>query len=331
MKVRSYMSEDLISIVIPVFNVEKYLDKCIDTVCNQSYQNIQIILVDDGSTDNCGSICDKAARKDKRITVLHKTNGGLSDARNCGIDIANGKYITFIDSDDYISKDYVDYLYNLIKKYDAKISICGHVKTKSETENARQSNPTEECFGKEKALEEMLYARKFSTSAWGKLYLTELFEDVRYPLGKFSEDMFTTYKVIAKADRIVYGSQICYYYLRRNGSILVSQFSEKHMDVLDGLNQLKKDIPLEQYGLEKAYSSQMVECIAAMLERKPESQVLRKLGIWNLLKRNRKNVLTDSKTSKRVKGYAMLSYFGLYFSITVINAYYNRKWKEKND
>lgn len=325
------MNEDLISVVIPVFNVEKYLQKCIDTVCNQTYQNTQIIMVDDGSTDRCGLICDEAASKDKRITVIHKTNGGLSDARNYGIDIARGKYITFIDSDDYISEDYLEYLYTLIKKYDAEISICGHIKTKNEKESARQSEPNEECLSKEKALEEMLYARKFSTSACGKLYLTAFFSDVRYPFGKFSEDMFTTYKVLNKAHRIVYGSQICYYYLRRNGSILVSQFSKKHMDVLEGLDQLQKDIPLEQYGLEKAYSSQVIECIAAMLERKPDPQVIQELGIWDLVKKNRKNVLTDSKTSNRVKGYAIISYLGLSFSITAINTYYNRKWKGKND
>lgn len=322
------MGKDLITVVIPVYNVERYLRKCIDTVCNQTYRNTQIILVDDGSNDGCGIICDEAARKDKRIVVIHKSNGGLSDARNRGIDIARGKYITFIDSDDYISEDYLEYLYGILKKNNAQISICGHIKTKNEQDCTRKNETTEECMSKEKALEEMLYARKFSTSAWGKLYLTELFTDVRYPYGKFSEDMFTTYKVIDKADRIVYGSQICYYYLRRNGSILVSQFSKKHMDVLDGLEQLRKDIPIEQYGLEKPYSSQVIECIAAMLERKPEPQVIHELGIWDQFKKNRKNVLTDPNTSKRVKAYAAISYFGLNLTILIINAYYNRKWKE---
>ena len=321
----------MISVIVPVYNVEKYIRRCIESILIQEYRNFELILVDDGSTDSSGDICEEYAKDNNRITVIHQENKGLSGARNTGISNAKGEWVVFIDSDDYISEDYLEYLYSLIKKYNAEISICGHIKTKNEKENSRQLDPYEECLSKEKALEEMLYAKKFSTSAWGKLYLTAFFSDVRYPFGRFSEDMFTTYKVINKAHKIVYGSQICYYYLRRNGSILVSQFSEKHMDVLEGLAQLQKDIPLKQYGLEKAYSSQVIECVAAMLERKPDPQVIRKLGIWNLVKKNRKNVLTDSKTSNRVKGYAIVTYLGLRFSINVINAYYNRKWKEKND
>ena len=144
------MGKDLITVVIPVYNVERYLRKCIDTVCNQTYRNTQIILVDDGSNDGCGIICDEAARKDKRIVVIHKSNGGLSDARNRGIDIARGKYITFIDSDDYISEDYLEYLYGILKKNNAQISICGHIKTKNEQDCTRKNETTEECMSKEK-------------------------------------------------------------------------------------------------------------------------------------------------------------------------------------
>ena len=323
------MNKDLISVVIPVYNVEKYLKKCIDSVCNQTYRNTQIILVDDGSTDNCGKLCDEAAKGDNRIFVIHKSNGGLSDARNKGIDIAKGKYITFIDSDDYISEDYLEYLYNLICDNDAEIAICGLIKTKNKQDVTRFQITSEACLTKEKALEEMLYARKFSTSACGKLYLTEFFFDVRYPYGKFSEDMFTTYKVINKASKIAYGNQICYYYLRRNGSIMVSQFSEKNLDVLDGLKQLANDIPVKQYGLEKSYSSQIIECIATMLERKPDPQSVRDAGIWVMFRKHRNNVLSDSKASKRVRGYALVSYLGLHTTIAIINTYYNWKWKEK--
>lgn len=323
------MGEDLISVVIPVYNVERYLRKCVDSVCGQTYRNTQIILVDDGSTDNCGKLCDEAAKSDNRITVIHKVNGGLSDARNYGIDIAKGKYITFIDSDDYISEDYLEYLYSLICDNDAEISICGHIKTKSEDDRTRLQVTSQECLTREKALEEMLYAQKFSTSAWGKLYLTKFFFDVRYPYGKFSEDMFTTYKVINKANKIVYGDQICYYYLRRNGSILVSQFSNKNLDVLEGLRQLASDIPVKKYGLEKSYSSQIIECIAAMLERKPDSQIIKDTGVWKLFREHRGKVLLDFKASKRVRAYALVSYLGLGPTIMIINTYYNLKWKEK--
>ena len=110
------MDKDLISIIVPIYNVEKYIKKCIDSIINQTYTNLEIILVDDGSPDNCGKICDKYKEKDDRIKVIHKKNGGLSDARNAGIDIATGEYITFIDSDDYVAENYIEVLYNLCKE-----------------------------------------------------------------------------------------------------------------------------------------------------------------------------------------------------------------------
>ena len=116
--------EDLITIVVPVYKVEKYIDRCVTSILNQTYKNLQIILVDDGSPDNCGKICDEYAKKDNRIEVIHKENGGLSDARNAGINIAKGKYIAFVDSDDYVSNDYIEYMYKILKKENAKISIC---------------------------------------------------------------------------------------------------------------------------------------------------------------------------------------------------------------
>ena len=322
---------DLISVVVPIYNVENYLTKCINSICNQTYKNLQIILVDDGSTDSSGILCDNASKIDNRIIVIHKKNGGLSDARNYGIDISLGKYITFIDSDDYISTDYIEYLYTLITRNESQISICGFIKTKYENDCTRIKEPIEECFDNDVALREMLYARKYSTSAWGKLYLTDFFSDVRYPVGKFAEDMFTTYKVLKKANKISYGNQICYYYLRRNGSILVSQFSEKNMDVIDGLLQLRQDIPLKQHGIEKAFASQMIECIAAMFERKPKNQDILKLGVWRLFKEYRRSVIFDKNATNRVRAYALLSYLGVSFTIYIISKYYNIKWHTEND
>ena len=116
----------LISIVLPIYNVENYIEKCMESVLNQTYKNIEIILVDDGSPDNCPIICDQYVKEDNRVKVVHKENGGLSDARNAGIKVANGDYITFIDSDDYVDKDYVEFLYNTIEETDADIAIGGH-------------------------------------------------------------------------------------------------------------------------------------------------------------------------------------------------------------
>ena len=118
--------EDLISVVVPIYNVENYIKKCVDSILSQTYKNLEIILVDDGSPDNCPQICDEYAQKDNRIKVIHKENGGLSDARNAGIDISKGKFITFIDSDDYIEKDYVEVLYNSIKENASDMAIGSH-------------------------------------------------------------------------------------------------------------------------------------------------------------------------------------------------------------
>ena len=323
------MYNDLISVIIPIYNVERYLKKCLDTVCSQTYTNLQIILVDDGSTDKSGYLADKAAEKDHRIEVIHKTNGGASDARNFGIDKVKGKYMTFIDSDDYISTDFIEYMYQNIIRYDAQIVVSGVIKTKNENDSSRLDVQSIEIMDKKEALKEMLYARKFSTSPCGKLYLTDLFSDVRYPYGKLYEDLHTIYKVFNKAEKIVYGSQICYYYLRRPGSTLVSGFSPKYMDAIEALQNLEKDIPIEEYGLTNAYSSQMIECISAMFERNPSSKQIKDLGLWDLFREHRKVVVRDKNASKRVRGYAYLSYSGLSITIFIINKYYQIKWRKE--
>lgn len=323
------MYEDLISVIVPVYGVEKYLQKCIDSICGQTYRNLQIVLVDDGSPDDCGAICENAKKLDKRVTVIHKQNGGVSDARNFGIDVAKGKYITFIDGDDYISSDFIEYLYRLIKTNNAEISIAGFVKTKKRDDKSRINNPSTECFSQREALREMLYARKFSMSPWGKLYLTEFYSNIRYPYGKIAgEDILTTYKVFNKACKIIYGNQICYYYLRRSGSILNSSSSKKIFDMIDGLEQLKRELPMKKYRLDKAYASQMIECIASILEHKPNLRELKEWGVWEKFKKNRRVVLSDSDASKRVRAYALLSYLGLPVLSQIISSYYIYKWSK---
>ena len=164
------MEEELISVILPIYNVEKYLEKCLKSVINQTYKNLEIILVDDGSKDNSPQICDEYAVKDKRIVVIHKSNGGLSDARNAGIEIAKGKYITLIDSDDYVEKDYVQFLYQLIKENNAEMSICSH--TVLYTNGTRIEKETGEhlVLDPKTTLEKILYDEGIDLSAWAKMY-----------------------------------------------------------------------------------------------------------------------------------------------------------------
>lgn len=210
----------LISIIIPVYKVEKYLEKCIQSVINQTYENLQIILVDDGSPDNCGKICDEYAQKDHRIEVIHKSNGGLSDARNKGLEIAKGEYIGFIDSDDYIESDMYEVLYNLLKQYNADVSICnfytvsqGKIAIKNAENGIKEYNRIE-------ILKEVLLDNNIQSYAWNKLYKKELFDEIKYPVGKKYEDIGTTFYLLEKCNKVVVTEKPEYYYINRQDSIV---------------------------------------------------------------------------------------------------------------
>lgn len=211
----------MISIIVPIYNVEKYLRKCVDSLINQTYQNIEIILVDDESPDNCPKICDELAKKDHRIKVIHKKNGGLSDARNCGLKIAKGKYVMFVDSDDYVSNTMVEDLVKLKEKNNAQISICNRIYV-DENGNEKykyQDNDKTLIMNREESLVELCSFRSFDMSAWAKLYDISLFKDIEFPVGKLCEDYYIMYKLFDKCNKIVYTSKAGYYYLQRNGSI----------------------------------------------------------------------------------------------------------------
>ncbi len=242
------MKEDLISVIVPFYNVEKYASKCILSIISQTYKNLEIILIDDGSPDNCGKIIDEFSKKDDRIIPVHKKNGGLSDARNAGIDIAKGKYISFVDSDDYIANDMIEYMHDLIKKYDADISICG-VQDVFENENIKINLQNERIvkYDIDESIKQLLLDKNIKNHAWDKLYKKELFADVRYPIGKKMEDIGTTYKLFKKSNLIVSSNQIKYFYLQRNNGIMMSGGVNLYKDyyelTLDRYNDLKKCYP----------------------------------------------------------------------------------------
>lgn len=175
----------MISVIVPVFSVEPFLDECILSLLRQTYEDLEIILVDDGSPDCCGKICDHYAAIDKRIRVIHKNNGGLSDARNAGIDIARGEYIGFIDSDDYVSSDMFAFLLSLMEDTLSDISICGHVKTTYRGKHRPLWHHRKVyVMDSEEALAKMLQFGYYESFAWNKLFIRELFESIRFPSGK---------------------------------------------------------------------------------------------------------------------------------------------------
>lgn len=209
-----------VSIIVPIYKVEKYLRKCIDSILSQSFCDFELILVDDGSPDNCPKLCDEYALKDERIRVIHKENGGLSDARNAGIKIAQGKYIGFVDSDDYIAPDMYKTLYELAEKHTADIAVCDAVLVSEDQEAAFTDSESIQVFNKEQALVANIYERKINVNAWNKLYRRELFAKIRYPKGMLYEDLATTYKLIDLSQKVVYTKAKKYAYLQRSGSIM---------------------------------------------------------------------------------------------------------------
>lgn len=210
----------LISIIIPVYKVEKYLEKCIQSVINQTYKNIQIILVDDGSPDNCGKICDEYAERDQRIEVIHKSNGGLSDARNKGLEIAKGEYIGFVDSDDYIEADMYEVLYNLLKQYNADVSICNFYTVSQEKIAIKNADNGIKEYNRIEILKEILLDNNIQSYAWNKLYKKELFNEIKYPVGKKYEDIGTTFYLLEKCNKVVVTGKPEYYYINRQDSIV---------------------------------------------------------------------------------------------------------------
>ena len=223
----------LISIIVPVYNVEKYIEKCIDSIINQTYKNLEIILVDDGSKDNSGKICDEYSKKDSRIKVIHKVNGGLSDARNHGLQIATGDYIGFVDSDDYIAEDMFETLYNLSEEKNADISIVSFYEYYNGKLIGVRDSKEEIIMNKIEAIKELLIDNRIQSYAWNKLFKKELFENQRFPTGKNFEDIATTLLLFEKSEKVVLYEEPKYYYLRRDDSIVGIRNTKTYTDYLE--------------------------------------------------------------------------------------------------
>ena len=228
------MAGPLISVIIPVYNVEKYLEKCINSVIGQTYKNIEIIIVDDGSTDKSGLICDFFAGKDTRIVVIHKVNGGLSSARNAGLDIAKGDYIGFVDSDDWIEPDMYECLLCNMLKENADISVCG-VYYSRENKTKTDKDTTSYCVLSryEAICSTVRNNGLIKVYAWNKLYSRHVFEKLRFPEGKTYEDWYTILPAIDAAKIIVVSMQPKYHYLKRPGSITNSEYGHSTWDIVE--------------------------------------------------------------------------------------------------
>lgn len=237
--------KDLISVIVPVYNVEKYIHRCIDSIIEQTYENTEIILVDDGSPDNCPKICDEYEKKDKRIKVIHKKNGGLSDARNVGIEASKGKFICFIDSDDYIEKNYIKKMYESIIKNNSDIAICNY--------NRVYYDKTMPC-----EVNEFNTINFITPAAWNKLYKKDLFKNIKYPVGMYYEDLGTIPKLLMSGIKYCFVEDYLYNYIQNTNSIM-HKSNDKIFDIYkvleNNISYAKKNKNYDKYkrNIELAY------------------------------------------------------------------------------
>ena len=227
-----------ISVIVPVYKVEKYIHRCVDSILAQTFADFELILVDDGSPDNCGAICDEYAKKDSRVVVIHQENGGLSAARNAGIDWAfansDSEWLTFIDSDDWIHPEYLQQLFTSAEELNVSVSVCSY----EETEGA---SPTVDDSALKAILwsAEQFYMQKLvnATIACGKLYRKDCFEKRRYPVGRIHEDEFVTYRILLEAEKIAFVEAPLYAYFVNSSGITKSAWNQKRMDALDACQE----------------------------------------------------------------------------------------------
>lgn len=239
--------ETRISVVVPIYNVERYLGQCLDSILSQTFRDFQLILVDDGSTDDCLEICRSYEKRDPRVTVLHQKNAGLSAARNTGIEYATGEYITFIDSDDFVLPDMLEKLYSMCVESQADMSCCGYIRCGAQETAADISVASADSVVSvytHERMKQYLSGSHIGVTAWGKLYKRTLFANVRYPVGKYHEDVFTTYQLVHLANKVATTNQAGYIY-RRNDNSITTVFSPKRLDGVEG--KLHQAEFLEQY------------------------------------------------------------------------------------
>lgn len=322
------LEQPLISIIVPVYKVEKYLKRCVDSILAQTYHNIEVVLVDDGSPDNCGAICDKYKETDNRVVVIHKENGGLSDARNVAIPLARGEYISFVDSDDWISPYYVEHLYEAVAKCNADMGISWFENVFEE--KALQSKPEEsishyESLTAEECLKKLLYQNGVEICAWGKLYKTALIKELRYPVGKLYEDIPVTYEAVKQSKKISVIGNVDYYYFQRTDSIQNIAFNVRKMDGIEHCYNVMKAVEVDFPKLKNAAECRYFSTVCNILfQIKDDEHESMRQALWNEVLKYRKDVLLDAEARKKARIAAAISYMGYK---TLALAYKKTQWR----
>lgn len=308
------MNGGLVSVLIPVYRVEDYLCRCLDSVCCQSYRNLEIILVDDGSPDGSGAICDAYAAKDSRVKVIHKENGGVAEARNTAVEAATGEYLVFVDSDDWVAGNYVERQLELLQQQNADMVACQELWTGDSQAALPQKKPEIKVLDTVEALENLLYQVDFDAGPHGKLYRTEIVKKYPYPKGKHFEDLGNTYRIVADCKKVVCTGEYLYYYFIKTGeSITRSSFSQNRLHILEMMDRQYEDIVQWYPQLTKAVSSRKFSVYCYILRQLPEEAQWNELRerLWAFVKGYRLTMILDGKARRKNRLAALCAFGGL--------------------
>lgn len=305
--------EPLVSVIIPVYNVEDYLERCVESVIKQRYSNLEILLVDDGSTDNSGKLCDKLAENDNRIRVIHKANGGLSDARNVALNVMQGEWVTFVDSDDWVSKEYVDCMLSMALKNKAQIAVALYTNvTGMDDIKINQREEKTKTFNNKEGIKALLYQKYFTTSAPCKMYNATLWDKIRFPKGRLYEDVNTIYNIFKSAEKTIFKNEIIYFYFQRQDSIVRKSFSIQKMDYVKNSREILEDIKKIYPELKNGAISRLVWAQIHVLVQMDNFKIYSEEydELWSDIKRFRLRLLFNSQVRMQNKLVLILSFAG---------------------
>lgn len=304
--------EPLISVILPIYNVEQWVKESLQSVCDQDYRNLEIVVINDGSKDSSRAICEQIAKQDSRVVIIDQENGGLSAARNSGIEKSQGEYIVFVDSDDLISRNHISSLYKCMQSHETMIACTVMTRFEGEFNAAKDEPMICQVYSSEDAVKEIFYQGRFDSCAQAKIYARELWDDVRFPVGYLHEDLPTTYKVFLKAKSIAFFDSTTYGYRFNPNGINHSVTDDRKIKTLNLLNEASEFLKNEHSELIAPLQCLKASyCLHCLLNTRPGSiSKENEARLKETIRQNRFDVLTDKNARSKTRAALLLSYMG---------------------